>query len=129
MTKHHPSSVDLELVKRLIAATTATSLVNFLAREFDQVNKGLAGKCVRRICAAGMCSAWWLALRRCCGPMQDSVSRSGGLGSELEDVVVGNSDMHLGGFHSWSAHYSRTKTHAVVAPSETQWPACQEKHR
>jgi DNA topoisomerase VI subunit B len=43
-TKHHPSSVDLELVKRLIAETPATSLVKFLAREFDQVNQGLASK-------------------------------------------------------------------------------------
>jgi len=39
----------LELVKRLIAATPATSLVNFLAREFDQVNKGLAARLVEEM--------------------------------------------------------------------------------
>lgn len=42
-TKHHPSSVDLELVKRLLAETKAASLGAFLAREFDQVSKALAG--------------------------------------------------------------------------------------
>lgn len=45
-TKHHPSSVDLELVKRLLAETKATSLGAFLAREFDQVSKALAGRLV-----------------------------------------------------------------------------------
>jgi DNA topoisomerase VI subunit B len=43
ITKHHPSSVDLELVKRLIAETKASSLSAFLTREFDQVSKALAG--------------------------------------------------------------------------------------
>lgn len=43
ITKHHPSSVDLELVKRLITETKATSLSAFLTREFDQVSKALSG--------------------------------------------------------------------------------------
>jgi DNA topoisomerase VI subunit B len=46
ITKHHPSSVDLELVKRLITETKASSLSTFLTREFDQVSKALAGKLV-----------------------------------------------------------------------------------
>jgi hypothetical protein len=33
----------LELVKRLIADTKATTLGTFLGREFDQVSKALAG--------------------------------------------------------------------------------------
>lgn len=45
-TKHHPSSVDLELVKRLLAGTRASTLGAFLAREFDQVNKTLAARLV-----------------------------------------------------------------------------------
>lgn len=44
ITKHHPSSVDLELVKRLITQTRATNLTAFLTREFDQVSKALAGQ-------------------------------------------------------------------------------------
>lgn len=44
ITKHHPSSVDLELVKRLITETRAANLTAFLTREFDQVNKALAGR-------------------------------------------------------------------------------------
>ncbi|KAF8057634.1 TOP6B [Scenedesmus sp. PABB004] len=48
-TKHHPSSVDLELVKRLIADSRAGSLAAFLTREFDQVNKALAGRLVSEL--------------------------------------------------------------------------------
>jgi DNA topoisomerase-6 subunit B len=43
ITKHHPSSVDLELVKRLVASTRATNMVAFLTKEFDAIGKGLAG--------------------------------------------------------------------------------------
>lgn len=43
LTKHHPSSVDLELVKRLIAATDAKTLTAFLRKEFDCVSAALAG--------------------------------------------------------------------------------------
>ncbi|GFR50834.1 hypothetical protein Agub_g13107 [Astrephomene gubernaculifera] len=45
-TKHHPSSVDLELVKRLIAGSEATTLRAFLRREFDCVNQDLAERLV-----------------------------------------------------------------------------------
>ena len=41
-TKHHPSSVDLELVKRLVASTRYTRLSTFLGKEFDCVSKDLA---------------------------------------------------------------------------------------
>lgn len=43
-TKHHPSSVDLELIKRLAAATSASSLTSFLSREFDCISRDLAGE-------------------------------------------------------------------------------------
>eukprot|EP00878_Enallax_costatus_P004292 GHUV01004523.1.p1 GENE.GHUV01004523.1~~GHUV01004523.1.p1 ORF type:complete len:513 (+),score=171.62 GHUV01004523.1:484-2022(+) len=54
ITKHHPSSVDLELVKRLVAETKATNLTAFLTREFDQVNKALAGRLVGELRAGGV---------------------------------------------------------------------------
>jgi DNA topoisomerase-6 subunit B len=41
-TKHHPSSVDLELVKRLIQSTRYTRMSTFLGKEFDCVSKDLA---------------------------------------------------------------------------------------
>ncbi|PNW88219.1 hypothetical protein CHLRE_01g019750v5 [Chlamydomonas reinhardtii] len=46
LTKHHPSSVDLELVKRLLRATTAKTLAAFLQKEFDRVDKSLAARVV-----------------------------------------------------------------------------------
>ncbi|KAG2493640.1 hypothetical protein HYH03_008157 [Edaphochlamys debaryana] len=45
-TKHHPSSVDLELVKRLLKATEAKSLTVFLRKEFDCVSAALAERLV-----------------------------------------------------------------------------------
>lgn len=51
-TKHHPSSVDLELIKRLAAASTYTTLTSFLCREFDCISKDLAG---RTLACAGPC--------------------------------------------------------------------------
>lgn len=42
-TRHHPSSVDLELVKRLAGATKCSTMVQFLRREFDCVTAELAG--------------------------------------------------------------------------------------
>ncbi|KAG2447229.1 hypothetical protein HYH02_007969 [Chlamydomonas schloesseri] len=45
-TKHHPSSVDLELVKRLLRATPAKTLTAFLQKEFDRVDKSLAARVV-----------------------------------------------------------------------------------
>jgi DNA topoisomerase VI subunit B len=41
-TQHHPASVDLELVKRLLASTKAPTLRAFLAREFCNVSDDLA---------------------------------------------------------------------------------------
>lgn len=37
-TQHHPASVDLELVKRLLAATKAPTLRAFLTREFCNIS-------------------------------------------------------------------------------------------
>ena len=45
-TKHHPSSVDLELIKRLAATTKAKTLTAFLCREFACISKDLAGRIV-----------------------------------------------------------------------------------
>ncbi|GIL73715.1 hypothetical protein Vretimale_5397 [Volvox reticuliferus] len=45
-TKHHPSSVDLELVKRLIAATDTKTLTAFLRKEFACVSHALAERLV-----------------------------------------------------------------------------------
>ncbi|EFN52240.1 hypothetical protein CHLNCDRAFT_26891 [Chlorella variabilis] len=42
-TKHHPSSVDLELIKRLASSTNCTSLAAFLSKEFDCIRRDLAG--------------------------------------------------------------------------------------
>lgn len=42
--KHHPASVDLELVKRLLATTRAPTLRAFLAREFSCVSKAHADR-------------------------------------------------------------------------------------
>lgn len=43
VTKHHPSSVDLELIKRLIACSTAPTLLAFLRKDFDSISQALAG--------------------------------------------------------------------------------------
>ena len=45
-TKHHPSSVDLELIKRLAGATACTTLAAFLSKEFDCISRTLAGAAV-----------------------------------------------------------------------------------
>ena len=42
-TKHHPASVDLELVKRLITTTKCSSLRQFLTKEFAGISKDYAG--------------------------------------------------------------------------------------
>ena len=41
--KHHPASVDLELIKRLLATTKCKTLQQFLAREFSSISKDYAG--------------------------------------------------------------------------------------
>ena len=43
VTKHHPSSVDLELVKRLAASTKCSTMLRFLCQEFSCIDKDLAG--------------------------------------------------------------------------------------
>lgn len=43
MTKHHPASVDLELVKRLVATTKAKTLQAFLSSEFCNISREHAG--------------------------------------------------------------------------------------
>ena len=45
--KHHPASVDLELVKKLASSTTAPNLPAFLAREFACVSKAHAHRLVQ----------------------------------------------------------------------------------
>lgn len=42
-TKHHPSSVDLELIKRLASSTASSTLTSFLSKEFDCISRDLAG--------------------------------------------------------------------------------------
>ena len=42
-TRHHPSAVDLELVKRLVATTKCSSLQRFLSQEFSSIDRDLAG--------------------------------------------------------------------------------------
>jgi hypothetical protein len=42
-TKHHPASVDLELVKRLVTTTKASTLKAFLSKEFSNISKDYAG--------------------------------------------------------------------------------------
>ncbi|PRW61315.1 DNA topoisomerase 6 subunit B [Chlorella sorokiniana] len=48
-TKHHPSSVDLELIKRLASSTAASSLTSFLAKEFDCIPRDLAERIVAEV--------------------------------------------------------------------------------
>ena len=41
--KHHPASVDLELIKRLAATTKCKSLQQFLYKDFSCISKDFAG--------------------------------------------------------------------------------------
>ncbi|OMP04162.1 hypothetical protein COLO4_09893 [Corchorus olitorius] len=45
-TKHHPSSVDILLIKRLIAETSKTNLMQFLQHEFVNIGKSLAERLI-----------------------------------------------------------------------------------
>ncbi|KAI9081823.1 hypothetical protein K1719_036085 [Acacia pycnantha] len=45
-TKHHPSSVDLLLIKRLIAETSKQSLLQFLQHEFVNISKSYAERLI-----------------------------------------------------------------------------------
>lgn len=44
VVKHHPASVDLELVKRLVLSTKANTLQGFLYKEFACISKDYAGR-------------------------------------------------------------------------------------
>lgn len=48
-TKHHPASVDLELVKRLINSTKCSSLLKFLTTEFSNIPKDLASRLIEEM--------------------------------------------------------------------------------
>ena len=55
--KHHPASVDLELVKRLAAHSKANTLSQFLRREFSSISSDYAGEhvcCVLRFLATSI---------------------------------------------------------------------------
>lgn len=41
--KHHPASVDLELIKRLVTITKCSTLQQFLCKEFSNISKEYAG--------------------------------------------------------------------------------------
>lgn len=45
-TKHHPSSVDLLLIKRLISETSKQSLLQFIQHEFVNIGKGFAERLI-----------------------------------------------------------------------------------
>lgn len=45
-TKHHPSSVDLLLIKRLIAETSKQNLLQFLQHEFVNISKSYAERLI-----------------------------------------------------------------------------------
>jgi DNA topoisomerase-6 subunit B len=48
-TKHHPSSVDLELIKRLTSNTKAPTLSSFLCKEFAGISRDLAGRIIEEM--------------------------------------------------------------------------------
>lgn len=55
--KYHPSSVDLELVKRLATITNCSTLLQFLIKEFSCIPKALAGAHVPRpACSRHVCT-------------------------------------------------------------------------
>ncbi len=43
MVKHHPASVDLETLKRLITITKTGSLKQFLSKDLSNISKDFAG--------------------------------------------------------------------------------------
>lgn len=45
-TKHHPSAVDLLLIKRLIAETAKQNLLQFLQHEFVNIGKSFAERLI-----------------------------------------------------------------------------------
>ena len=75
-TKHHPASVDLELVKRLVATTKCSSLQKFLVSEFSAISKDLAGAPANAVGHPDMSTYCMHALsesqQRCCGCVRRS---------------------------------------------------------
>jgi DNA topoisomerase VI B subunit len=51
--KHHPSDVDLELLKKIIAATKQRKLTSFLCNEFSNITKNYASRIVKELCGGG----------------------------------------------------------------------------
>jgi len=47
--KHHPSAVDLELIKRLIVLTKCQTMQGFLSTEFSQISKEYAGRLIEEM--------------------------------------------------------------------------------
>lgn len=45
-TKHHPSAVDLLLIKRLVAETSKQNLLQFLQHEFVNIRKSYAERLI-----------------------------------------------------------------------------------
>lgn len=55
-TKHHPSSVDLLLIKRLIAETSKQNLLQFLQHEFVNIGKSHAERLIGKDLSLEYCS-------------------------------------------------------------------------
>ena len=47
--KHHPSDVDLELLKKIIALTKQRKLHGFLCKEFSNINADYAGRIIKEL--------------------------------------------------------------------------------
>lgn len=64
LTKHHPSAVDLLLIKRLITDTTKPNLLQFLQHEFVNISKAHADRLIGELLSCVICSvlgfSWWL---------------------------------------------------------------------
>lgn len=48
-TKHHPSAVDLLLIKRLITETSKPNLLQFLQNEFVNIGKPFAERLIGKL--------------------------------------------------------------------------------
>lgn len=57
-TKHHPSAVDLLLIKRLIAETSKQNLLQFLQHEFVNIGKPYAERLIGENSQLRVKSSW-----------------------------------------------------------------------
>lgn len=57
-TKHHPSSVDLLLIKRLITETSKQNILQFLQHEFVNISKAHAERLIGKSESKLMISLW-----------------------------------------------------------------------